>query len=248
MQRKTSRFFPKMPDAPATTTPRTSRAPSPQQPSEDDICPLCHVLLINPVITSCNHTFCQSCISHWAAVAPVSTTLTPVPLDTPLPSADSNEASIPLEMLCPMCRTVSGITPDSARAATLRARYTTEYAQRLAEDGETTWGNDLGLGAGTGKIEYLTLHIGNLHDYARDVGLEDFSARKSENQHRWTFFVRPSRCDVVRSVLIVLVCPPLPSHNQVFSPLRSFTANIISIKRSALQVSPAWHLPTKSHD
>ena len=31
---------------------------------EDDLCPVCQLLLLKPVTTTCNHTLCESCTAR----------------------------------------------------------------------------------------------------------------------------------------------------------------------------------------
>jgi hypothetical protein len=36
---------------------------------EDDMCPICRLLLYNLVTTTCNHTLCRFCMAQWASVS-----------------------------------------------------------------------------------------------------------------------------------------------------------------------------------
>ncbi|KAK3201537.1 hypothetical protein GRF29_185g1265813 [Pseudopithomyces chartarum] len=149
--------------------------------SEDDLCPICHLLLFSPVKTSCAHLLCQTCMSHWATA---STTTTPSlyhpsfsasSLDLDLRAFDpSYDLASSLEAHCPMCRTPTIALPHPSLAAALETKYPLTYAQRRAEDAQN---ND----AAASDSETVVILLGNRHAV---VGGDDNTA----NKHDWTFF------------------------------------------------------------
>ncbi|KAK4506567.1 hypothetical protein PRZ48_000299 [Zasmidium cellare] len=149
---------------------------------EDDLCPICRLLLYNPVTTSCNHTLCASCMAHWADVS-LSQQMTIVDVDEePVPFNPVSE----LEARCPMCRTQTTATTDAVRTEALKAKYPALWAEReTEEEGEGEMGG----------IQTLTVYVGNRH---KMVESED------ANQHEWAFFVKPSRTDIVEEVQFLL--------------------------------------------
>src|SRR6266536_4843846 len=155
--------------------------------SEDHVCPVCHLLLFRPVRTHCNHTLCESCMAHWAHVS-VTSQMTIVSLD----DEPSIFEPLEIEAKCPMCRTPTTASLDARLAGELGARYPLRYAERQAE--EQTFEVDRLESA----IETLTLYIGNRHRLVMPQG-------GSSNWHEWTFFVRPSRTDIIEEVQILLV-------------------------------------------
>lgn len=145
----------------------------------DDQCPMCHLLLYNPVTTTCNHTFCSRCMSHWADVS-VTSQMAIVPLsDIPVDLTPSN-----VEAKCPMCRTLTSAHPATDLASGLQDKYSAAYAQRRADDGDE---EELAT------VETITVYIGNKHSLVP-------AAPGSGNCHDWTFFVRPSRTDIIQAV------------------------------------------------
>ncbi|THV76155.1 hypothetical protein D6D29_08544 [Aureobasidium pullulans] len=153
--------------------------------SDDDLCPVCHLLLYNPVTTRCNHTLCATCMAHWADVSMTSqmTVLAPSSSPSMFSGADT-------EARCPMCRTPTNATQTSDLAAQLQQKYPIAYPARAAE--ETTEDDP-----NNGTIETLTLCIGNSHKLISP-------GPDSHNMHEWTFFVRPSRRDIISGVEIQL--------------------------------------------
>ena len=154
---------------------------------EDDLCPICQLLLFRPVTTSCNHTLCESCMAHWADVSVISQ-MTIVSLDD-IPTSMAANA---VEARCPMCRTPTTASLNPNLEESLRSRYPSTYASRQAEEAipsaeETT-------------IETLTLYIGNTHRLKPPSDPDDTTS----NIHEWTFFVRPSRTDIIEEVQIFL--------------------------------------------
>ncbi len=84
---------------------------------EDDLCPICRLLLFNPVTTQCNHTLCGSCMAQWADVSVAMPNMTIVSIDE---EPQNFDAATGLEANCPMCRTRSyciGERTPYARAA-----------------------------------------------------------------------------------------------------------------------------------
>lgn len=166
----------------------TSRSTSDQEAIvEDDICAICQLLLCRPVTTSCNHTLCESCMATWADVS-ISTQMEIVDVDDETTAFD---AVTGLEARCPMCRTKTSAVINEERLAGLRTKYPSTYAEREIEEGEST------VDTVNGEVQTLVLHIGNRH-VLKGLPGED------GNIHEWTFFVRPSRVDIIEEVHIHL--------------------------------------------
>ena len=164
-----------------------SSTEDPESVAEDDLCPICQLLLCHPVTTLCNHTLCESCMATWADVSVL----------TQIQIVDVDEEAVPfnavsgLEARCPMCRTQTTASLNRARAQNLRNRYPGTYAERQTEEHES------GVNREGGEIQTLTLSIGNRHHLIEPPGV-------SANKHEWTFFVRPSRTDIIEEVHIHL--------------------------------------------
>jgi hypothetical protein len=156
---------------------------------QDDLCAICHLLLYRPVRTICNHTLCESCMSHWADVS-ITSQMTRVGLE------DEAVVLLPheIETRCPMCRTLTTATLDPGRESTLQDRYPAVYEAREAES-KAADEDDF-----ASSVEPLTVYIGNEHVMVRPEG-------SSKNKHHWKFFVRPSRTDLIEEVQIFLVSP-----------------------------------------
>ncbi|RYO73588.1 hypothetical protein DL764_010552 [Monosporascus ibericus] len=154
---------------------------------EDDICPICQLLLYNPVTTTCNHTLCRFCMATWASVS----------LTEPMTIVDVDEEPVAfdpvseLQARCPMCRTLASASLNVSRAEELKEKYPRTWAVREA-DGES----DLADGEG---IQTVTIYIGNRHEWVAPRP-DDLT----QNQHRWTFFVKSSRTDIIEEVHILL--------------------------------------------
>lgn len=156
--------------------------------SEDDLCPICQLLLHRPVVTRCNHALCESCMAHWADVS-ITSQMTIVDVDEE--PVEFNPVS-GVEAKCPMCRTQTSATLDLARSQQLASKYPTAWREREAEEEADSNNN-----GGEGTIQTLTVYIGNRHQLVRDA--------EDANKHDWTFFVKPSRTDIVEEVQILLV-------------------------------------------
>ncbi|KAI0123456.1 hypothetical protein BJ170DRAFT_109075 [Xylariales sp. AK1849] len=164
-----------------------NRGETPEDINEDDVCPICQLLLHNPVTTTCNHTLCKFCMATWASVS----------LSTPMTIVDVDEEPVAfdpvseLEARCPMCRANTTAAENPDRADDLRAKYPRTWAEREAED--------QGEGLGGEGIQTVTVYIGNRHQAVAPP--DDDHAH---NQHEWTFFVKPSRTDIIEEVHIFL--------------------------------------------
>ena len=156
--------------------------------AEDDVCPICQLLIYRPVTTSCRHTMCESCMAHWADVS----------ITTQMQIVDVDEEAVPfnpvsgLEARCPMCRTQTSASLDRARERNLQNEYPQTYSERKAEEEQSGTNNQ------SGEIQTLTLSIGNQHR------LTEAPSETSGNIHEWNFFVRPSRTDIIEEVHIHL--------------------------------------------
>ncbi|KIW70585.1 hypothetical protein PV04_02841 [Phialophora macrospora] len=153
---------------------------------QDDLCPICHLLLYKPVRTRCNHTMCEACMAQWADVS-ISSQLAHVGLD------DEATVFLPhdVETRCPMCRTSTNSVPDPTRERALQRDYPSSYQVREIESKE---GEEDDFGS---TVETLTVYIGNEHTEIR-------AAEGSNNKHQWKFFVRPSRTDLIEEIQIFL--------------------------------------------
>lgn len=156
---------------------------------EDDLCPICQLLLHDPVTTTCRHTMCNFCMATWAATT----------LAAPMTIVDVDEEPVPFDPIsdvqarCPMCRTLTSAAPDGARKSDLATKYPSTTAERQAE-AESEQTGESGEG-----IQTMTVYIGNRH---QQVPPQEGGLR--QNQHEWTFFVKPSRTDIVEEVHIFL--------------------------------------------
>lgn len=172
-------------DAKETTSATTPKEN--EEVDEDDLCPICQLLLHEPVTTVCRHTLCRLCMATWAATT----------LAAPMTIVDVDEEPVafdPIEVQarCPMCRTLTAATSDGARKAELKTKYPQLTSERdaEAEPGDSGESDD--------GVQTMTV-IGNRHQQTppREGDLE-------QNQHEWTFFVKPSRTDIVEEVHIFL--------------------------------------------
>jgi hypothetical protein len=151
---------------------------------EDDVCPICQLLIYKPVITRCNHTLCESCMAHWADVS-ITSQMTVVGLEDEAAILLPNE----IETRCPMCRTSTTASFDGSRASKLLSQYPKTYKTRQAEEQVVEESE---------SVETLTLYIGNTHTLIRNSDTE------SRNKHEWKFFIRTSRNDLIEEVQIFL--------------------------------------------
>jgi len=181
---------------PVQSAPRNEKVPQredvrskEEDVDEDDLCPICQLLLYDPVTTTCKHTMCNFCMVTWAATT----------LAAPVTIVDVDEEPVPfdpiadVEARCPMCRTLTSAVPDEARKSDLALKYPYTTSERQAE-AESEQTGESGEG-----IQTMTVYIGNRHTQVppQDGHLE-------RNQHEWTFFVKPSRTDIVEEVHIFL--------------------------------------------
>lgn len=151
---------------------------------DDDLCSICNLLLLNPVTTTCRHTFCESCFSHWADIS-LNTQRIGLGLDI------DEEVVLPpreIEAKCPMCRTVSAAPLNQARNDDLLRKYPLTYAARSKEHLRELEDEDGNL------VEPVTIYIGNEHNLMRR------ESDGSGNIHSWRFFIRLSRNDIVEEV------------------------------------------------
>ncbi|PIA89291.1 hypothetical protein CB0940_07460 [Cercospora beticola] len=151
---------------------------------EDDLCPICQVLLYRPVTTQCNHTMCESCMAHWADVS-VNSQMKIVDVDEEPQTFDAVSG---IEAKCPMCRTQTTASYNPDLAARLGRDYPATTRERSVEEADS-------LGE-QGSIQTLTVYVGNRHRYIADA--------ETANCHEWTFFVKPSRTDIIEEVQLVL--------------------------------------------
>lgn len=154
--------------------------------SEDHVCPVCHLLLYRPVTTRCNHTLCEPCMAHWADIS-VTSQMTIVSLD----DEPSMFNPIQVEARCPMCRTLTTASLNASLAEGLRNRHPVQYIERQNEEQapEATLPE--------AAMQTLTVYIGNKHRIVTPQG-------GSSNRHEWTFFVKPSRTDIIEEVHMLL--------------------------------------------
>jgi hypothetical protein len=153
----------------------------------DDLCPICQLLLFAPVTTTCGHTMCNSCMTHWAEVS-VTQTFREVPLtDEPTPFSPEE-----IEVGCPMCRTSTKAIANADKELALKEKYAAAYEKRKEEEENES----------QEEIITMTVYVGNTHEY-KPSGR---NREDQENAHEWNFFVRPERSDIIDQIRILLVC------------------------------------------
>ena len=164
--------------------------PSPtEEVDDDDLCPICQMLLHEPVTTTCRHTLCRFCMATWASTSQ----------EAPMTIVDVDSEPVPfdavsgLEARCPMCRTLTSALPDAQRDGTLRSKYPQLWTQRYRETAAEQNTES------SGSIQTITVHIGNRHTL-----IPPRAGELAENQHEWDFFVKPSRTDIIKEVHIHL--------------------------------------------
>ncbi|SMR46252.1 unnamed protein product [Zymoseptoria tritici ST99CH_1A5] len=157
---------------------------------EDDLCPICHLLLHPPVTTTCNHTLCQPCFAYWAETSLSQRPLQVVSIDDEPADFDASD----LEAKCPMCRTLTTARLDIRREERLRAQYPRTWRELESEREREREGSE--------RVQTLTVFVGNRH---REVDAEGRVREDgASNRHEWTFFVKSSRDDIVEEVQILL--------------------------------------------
>jgi hypothetical protein len=113
----------------ASSTGEIGVADSMEEVDDDDLCPICQMLLHEPVTTTCRHTLCRFCMATWASTS-LAAPMTVVDVDSePVPF----DAVSGLEARCPMCRTLTSALPDVQRDETLRSKYPQTWTQRHRE-------------------------------------------------------------------------------------------------------------------
>jgi hypothetical protein len=101
----------------------------------------------------------------------------------PVPLSDSSPHWSETPVKCPLCRTSTTSTPHPTRDLLLRSKYPETYRARQLEDSEPD------------ELMTLALCVGNTH-HQKNPG---------DEEHEWTFFVRPERTDFIDEVQINLV-------------------------------------------
>lgn len=152
------------------------------QPNESPVsgsCPVCESFMIDPVSTSCGHTLCDSCVSGQAQDKFM---FLFEPLDSKgKPEGDAAVRNFGYNWRCPVCGTQAYVWYNSLLAQQLQREFPATHLQRSAE-----------VNMAMGDSELINISIGNWHEL---VG---------QGAHRWTFFVKPSRTDIVDMVYIQL--------------------------------------------
>lgn len=168
---------------------------------EEDLCPICHLLLYRPVTTKCKHTLCESCMAHWASTSTSTTfwSLEILHIDDPALPLPVDTA---VEAKCPMCRTQTSASLDSVLDEKLRRLYPISYAERAVEEEKDGF---VSVKGEESTVQTLTVVIGNEHRLVTDERYGAAEDGTDGNIHEWTFFVRPSRSVIVEEVQILLV-------------------------------------------
>jgi Zn-finger nucleic acid-binding protein len=175
----------------------------------DDLCPICHLLLLRPVKTKCNHSMCEECLNLWTEIS-ITQQMTIVGLDDDEVTLHPSQ----LEISCPMCRTVSTGTRDLEREEALQASYPQTYQKREAEEQAAAEDDD------AESVETLTVYVGNKHQRIK---------WGEANRHSWTFFIRTSRTELIEEVQIFLVCISIKeAHASNRMPYRVLTGQTAS--------------------
>ncbi|KXJ91492.1 hypothetical protein Micbo1qcDRAFT_163232 [Microdochium bolleyi] len=170
----------------------------PESIDDDDTCPICQLLLYDPVRTTrCGHTLCGFCMATWASVSFESPNPTTI-VDIDEEPVDFDPVADAVEVRCPMCRTLTAAQPDLPRRDALREGYPRAYKDRELEVGAES----LSGASGRGDAQTITLYIGNRHALVAPTASSRGGAngRAEANQHAWDFFVHTSRTDIIEEV------------------------------------------------
>ncbi|OAL47510.1 hypothetical protein IQ07DRAFT_119102 [Pyrenochaeta sp. DS3sAY3a] len=160
--------------------------------AHDDLCPICQLLLLDPVRTQCNHLLCASCCAQWSDASRTNQ-IEHSSLDVNLADFDPTyDPSYDLEdFKCPMCRASTTASLDKKLAEQFKSKYPETYKERQVEEEI-----DRGSRESHDGMFGVMILIGNKHRLCRTA--------EDDNQHDWTFFVRTSRPDLVKEVRINL--------------------------------------------
>ena len=200
---------------------------SPEEVAQDDLCPICHLLLYRPVTTLCKHTACEACMARWADFS-ISPEMILLPIT---PSEPTESGSLSDEVKCPMCRACTSATLDADKDGLLRVRYPRAYQERQDEAER----NAIARLEGDESIETVTLYVGNTHELRT-------SREETPNAHQWTFFVRPSNTEMIEEVRMLLV-----SGTHSYARLHGSHAYCLcSIRHSVRRACTAESLRTRS--
>lgn len=179
-----------------------SASPTPSQATDpSSLCPICHLLLSHPVITTCNHHLCGSCMNQWSLTFSTLSTSTTSNSTTPIltPPAQSvtpynarfrpSSTSTPTQdqerqTPCPLCRTLTTVSPDEEKDAELREAYPELWAKRREEEEEEFIRRVV---VGRDGVEGFAVLVGNSHRIVR--GNESADGTR-QNSHDWKFFVK----------------------------------------------------------
>ena len=122
-------------------------------------------------------------MAHWADVS-VMSQMKIVDVDE---VPENFNAVSEIEAKCPMCRTQTTAHFNKDYFDHLATQYPRTSHERSVEE-EDSFGEQ-------GSIQTVTVYIGNRH---QNVESDD------PNIHEWTFFVKPSRTDIIEEVQLVL--------------------------------------------
>jgi hypothetical protein len=142
---------------------------------EDELCPKCKNIPLEPITSTCGHSFCATCMADSENKALV-LVFEPLELD----GHARGEAMIEnfgRPHPCPVCGVLARFYHDIAREKQLQQAWPLASADR-AEHGSIS--NDV---AGI-----ITITMGNWHELV------------AEHKHHWSFFVKPNRTDVISEV------------------------------------------------
>lgn len=103
-----------------------------------------------------------------------------------------------MDIRCPMCRSTTRGSFDRELEAALKERYPEPYRSRAEDEAQKPTTLD------SGAVETVTVYVGNEHRLHRPEDPE------SKNVHNWTFFVRPSRTDIIEEVQVFLYVSAAP--------------------------------------
>lgn len=141
----------------------------------EHLCSKCQQVLFQPTSSTCNHTFCASCM-----LEPGNVDLVMVFQPLQLGGKGLGQALIEnfgKTYSCPVCRTQAGFWRDDICDTQLQFTRPQEHAHRA----------ELGTAADA-AAGIITITIGNWHELVQTL------------HHRWSFFVKPDRTDIIKEV------------------------------------------------